>query len=387
MPNTLVIDSDPEFERFVRDRFSGQPGSGGHHLTFVHSDEQALTILNRDNDLDIVIVAIDRPGISGMPLFHRLDKGKSRIPRIALSGGIDLPAIRRAMNDGAADFLIKPVSVADLQSTLDKVFQECERRRETWRTQARLSALQREVDIAAGIQRRILPTGFPHRTGLEMFAWMHPAKEVGGDFYDFFELSGNRLGLVVADVVGKGIPAAFFMAVAHTLIRATGRMESDPAHCIARVNTLLCHRNIPGMLVSVFYAVLDFSSWELVYVNAGHPPPLLIQENDGAIRELDAGGGPLIGIHDQIDYESAGTTLEPGENLFIYTDGLSEAFNPAREQFSSQRLIDSLRRHLPTPAPALAGHVFADVRAFAAGAPQSDDMTGLVIRRLPGTGE
>lgn len=379
MPKTLVIDDDPAFEAFVRARFAGQSG-GGHAVAFVRNDQDALAILNRDNDLDIVVVAIDRPGISGMQLFRQLESGMSRIPRVALSGGIDLPAIRRAMNDGAADFLIKPVSVEDLRSTLDKVYLECERRRETWRTQVRLSALQREVDIAAGIQRRILPDRFPERDGLEMFARMLPAKDVGGDFFDHFELSGNRLGLVVADVVGKGIPAAFFMAVAHTLIRATGRMEPDPARCITRVNTLLCHRNIPGMLVTVFFAVLDCHTWEMTYVNAGHPPPLLV-DGGGAVRSLNSGGGPLIGIHDEITYTAAHTTVQPGETLFVYTDGLSEAFNRDREQFTEERLVAALREHRHQPAPDLAEQVFKAVRRFAADAPQSDDMTSLVVRR------
>ena len=181
MPRTLVIDDDHHLQALIaenrRDDFS-----------FAFSDEEALEILSTDSSIDIALVSIDSDNIGGMGLFRRL-KGerKLRIPRIALTGGSDLQVIRKAMKDGAVDFLTKPVSADDLQATIDKVFQDCEARRKAWRTESELAAIRREIDVAGDLQQRILPRNFPDREDLDVFARTTPAQDIGGDFYDFFE--------------------------------------------------------------------------------------------------------------------------------------------------------------------------------------------------------
>ena len=385
MPKTLVVDDDPQVEALIgeySDTASQTDSPNPHQFILARNDDEAMSALKNADDLDIAAVAIDSDHISGMGLFHKLGDTRVRVPRIALTRGDNLEAIRRAMNEGAVDFLTKPITLEDFTATLDKVFKDCEVRRESWRTEAQLAAIRKEIDIAGDIQKRILPNQFPTRDDLDIYAQVTPAKEMGGDFYDFFEISPGRMGLVVADVSGKGVPAAFFMAVARTLIRATGMAGGAPGECLGHVNNLLFHHNIPGMFVSVFYGILDTSTWEMSFSNGGHPPPYIVPGDGGDIRPLTGGDGVVLGIQEGLEYEQGSLALDKGDALFFYTDGLTEAFDAERNQFSDERLIDYLLTNRSLSAHAMAKNVFAFVNLFTEGAPQSDDITSLVIKRF-----
>ncbi|MBL6931300.1 MAG: SpoIIE family protein phosphatase [Rhodospirillales bacterium] len=376
MPRTLVIDDDHHLQSLITE-------TGSDDFSFAFSDQEALDILSEDHSIDIALVSIDSDKIGGMGLF-RLLKGERRlrIPRIALTGGNDLTVIRNAMKDGAVDFLTKPVSVDDLQATIDKVFQDCEARRKAWRTESELAAIRREIDVAGDLQQRILPSDFPKRDDLDVFARTTPAQDIGGDFYDFFELGPDKLGLIVADVSGKGVPAAFFMAVARTLIRAVALTEHEPGACLEQVNRLLYQHDIPGMFVSVFYGILNTKTWEMAYANGGHLPPYLIPGDGGAIRTLSGGDGVVLGIQDEIPYEQDSVIIDPGGALFFYTDGVTEAFDVNRNQFSDERLTNYLLENRSLSAHALTNNAFAFINLFTGDAPQSDDITSLVIKRF-----
>lgn len=376
MPRTLVIDDDQHLQDVIGEQSAAD-------FVFARTDEQALEILSRDSGIDIAIVSIDSGHIGGMNLFKRL-KGlrRVRIPRIALTGGDDLKVIRGAMNDGAVDFLTKPVSIDDLKATINKVYKDCEARREAWRNEAELSAIRREIDVAGDLQKRILPSVFPKRDDLDVFARTTPAKEIGGDFYDFFEIEPDKIGLIVADVSGKGVPAAFFMAVARTLIRATVFNQPEPGPCLQQVNKLLFQHDIPGMFVSVFYGMLDTKTWEMTYANGGHLPPYLIPGDGGDVIALGGGDGVVLGVQDEIPYEQDTLCIDPGGALFFYTDGVTEAFDVDRNQFSDERLINYLLENRSLSAHALTENVFAFINMFAGDAPQSDDITSLVIKRF-----
>ncbi|NQV46752.1 MAG: SpoIIE family protein phosphatase [Rhodospirillaceae bacterium] len=375
MPKTLVIDDDPHIQSLFQ-------GSTHSAYSFARSDDDALTVLDTIDDIDIAVVAIDSNHIGGMDLFKKLKGKKIRIPRIALTSGNDLGLIRKAMNDGAVDFLTKPVSVDDLNATIDKVYRDCEARRKAWRMESELSAIRREIDIASDIQKRIIPNEFPKRDDMAIFGRTDPAKEIGGDFYDFFDIDQDRMGLVVADVSGKGVPAAFFMAVARTLIRATASIEPEPAPCLEQVNSMLFHHNIPGMFVSVFYGVLDRRQWKMTFANGGHLPPYHIPGDGGAITALGGGDGVVLGVQEGVPYEQGEITLDPGSALFFFTDGLTEAFDVNRNQFSDERLIEYLLTNRSLSAHAMTENVFAFVNMFTGDAPQSDDITSLVIKRF-----
>ncbi|MBI5162371.1 MAG: SpoIIE family protein phosphatase [Magnetospirillum sp.] len=381
MAKTLVIDDDESFVALCREGLSGVPGGEQHSFVFAASDDEALRLMAEEPGLDLAAVSLDSRRISGMAVFKKLTGARLRVPRIAITDHPAMETVRAAIRDGAADFLIKPVSPADLVATLDRVFADCEARRRAWRTEAQLSAIRREIDIAGDLQKRIIPVEFPPHAGLDLAARITPAKDMSGDFYDVFEVAPQRLAIVVADVAGKGIPAAFYMAVARTLIRATAQSGGEPAVVLDRTNRLLCGHDFPGMFVSVFYGVLNTGTWEFTYVNAGHLPPYHIPADGGAVTPLAGGDGVVLGVTEDLPYQQGRLVLGQGDALFFYTDGLTEAFDVDRNQFSDERLIAWLGESRQMPAHALAHDVFASVAAFTKGAEQSDDITSLVIKR------
>lgn len=394
MPKTLVVDDDPATEAMFREALGQREGGdaggagsgGGNELLFATTDEHALDLLRGNKDIDIAVVAIDSKSLSGMEIFRRLEDEDARLPRIALCGRGDLGQLRRALADGASDFLVKPVEGDELTQTLARVYDECQRRRRTWKNEAELAAIRREIEIAADIQRRILPSRFPVVRGLDVFARTVPAKTVGGDFYDVFELGPpGKLGLVIADVSGKGIPAAFYMAVARTLIRATAPGTASPGECLAEVNGLLCRHEMPGMFVSVFYGVLDTGSWRLTFANGGHPPPLLVSPagpGEGLIEALEGGEGTLLGIDEGQAYEEGEVSLAPGDGVFFYTDGLTEAFDFEDNPFGEERLWGCLSATAAGSASDIAGATAAAIADFVGDAAPHDDITSLVIKRV-----
>ena len=385
MPRTLVVDDDPATETMFRDVLGKREAK--KEFLFASSDEDALRLLRDSEDLDVVIIAVDSEKLIGLKLLQELDSKDARLPRIALTSKPDLEQLRQALQEGASDFLVKPVNAEDLRPMLARVYRECERRRMIWRNENELAAIRREIEIAGEIQRRILPSRFPVRAGLDIFARTLQASQMGGDFYDVFVLPSGSLGLVIADVAGKGIPAAFFMAVARTMIRSSALHEPDPAACLEQVNLLLCRHNVPGMFVTVFYAVLDTDNWELTYANAGHPPPLVVEpigpngEGEGLITALEGSEGTVLGVDEEQTYERGSLPLAPGEGVFFFTDGLTEAFEFENNPFGDQRLWGCLSANAGGSASDLAGAVALAIGDFVGDAPQHDDITTLAIKR------
>jgi phosphoserine phosphatase RsbU/P len=240
-----------------------------------------------------------------------------------------------------------------------------------------------EMHAAAEIQQSILPRPLA-RDGLfaavDLHAEMHPAREIGGDFYDFFLIDGDRLAVTVADVSGKGIPAALFMAVSRTVLR-TGERGDDMVRDMEGANRLLSAENAASMFVTAFHGILDLKTGALRYCNAGHNAPYLLRAAGGS-EKLPATGIPF-GIDGDMPYRIAETMLRPGDLLFVYSDGISEAFNPHDEEFGIARLEAALEEMRGQSAAALIGHVLAATAEFAAGAEQSDDITALALVYRP----
>ena len=252
-------------------------------------------------------------------------------------------------------------------------------------TRTRLAALEQELDIARDLQRTFLPQPLPPQPGFDVFGLMESAKEVGGDFFDTFLIDDRRLGIVVADVSGKGVPAALFMAISRTLIKATAISSHSPAHTVSEVNTFLAADNEQMMFVTLFHGVLDIETGVFDYVNAGHNPPYRIGA-DGVPVPLARASGPAIAVMEGIHYEEEQITLAPGDTLFLYTDGVTEAFNPAEEAFGEERLEETLARVHELAAEPLCRAVHEAVIAFEDGADQADDITCFALRFRTGSG-
>jgi phosphoserine phosphatase RsbU/P len=242
--------------------------------------------------------------------------------------------------------------------------------------------LRDELNVARALQSAILPAAFPARAGCEGAARMTPATTMGGDFYDYIELPDGRVGIVMADVSGKGVPAAFFMAVSRTNLRETAIHHPEPGACLARTNEVLCTQNPLDLFVTVFYCVLDPHSGELRYANGGHNPPYVLRAG-GAIEALDGAGGLVLGVMPGVRYPEHTLQLQRGDRLVLFTDGVTEAFNPAEEAYGIDRLIAEIKAHGQGPTAALVDRICGSVTNFAGTAPQSDDITLTVLTWTP----
>ena len=240
--------------------------------------------------------------------------------------------------------------------------------------------IEQDLSTARDIQKSALPRMFPPFPGVDAFdiyASMTAAKYVGGDFYDLCNVDDHKLGFLIADVSGKGIPAALFMMRAKTHISTTMRSGVDLVQAVTQTNAFLCEDNDTFMFVTMWAAILDWDTGELTYVNAGHDIPLL--RHDGQWRWLEDVGGPLLGAMDFSTYDCATVKLDHGDELYLYTDGVTEAMNPADQLFGKGRMVAFLQEHANMCPRELDDAMREEVAAWTDGADQSDDITMLTL--------
>lgn len=250
---------------------------------------------------------------------------------------------------------------------------------EAFRQSMQLANVQQELNIAADMQLSMLPRRWPNQSEFSLWGLMRSAKEVGGDFYDHFPLPGGKIGIVVADVSGKGVPAALFGMVSKTVIRATATSTSiDAGEAIAVANDFMSEDNDGCSFVTTFYAVFDPATGSFTYVNGGHPPPLLVH-SDGTTQFLAMTHGMALGIMDGMSFAQNTIQLRPGDFVIMYTDGVTEAFNAQDEEFTEQRLPPLFVNRPVSDVNAAVERIVAAVDAHANGAPQSDDITCVAL--------
>ncbi len=246
-----------------------------------------------------------------------------------------------------------------------------------------------ELEVATHIQTSILPSvfpAFPERKEFDIYARMTPAKEVGGDFYDFFFVDDDHLALVIADVSGKGVPAALFMVIAKTLIKDRAQLGLSPEGVFEKVNNLLSQSNDEGLFVTAWMGIVEISSGTLTCVNAGHNPPLLAHGGKGFEYLKTRSGFVLAGLEGS-RYRPFTITLESGDTLFLYTDGVTEATDSKNELYGEERLKDALNRNISLKPEKLVNSIKADVDGFVKDAAQFDDITVLAFSYHPEGGD
>jgi sigma-B regulation protein RsbU (phosphoserine phosphatase) len=236
-----------------------------------------------------------------------------------------------------------------------------------------------QMETAKEIQQSFLPEAPPSIEGFEIAALTLPAEQVGGDFYDFIPISSDRWGMVIADVSGKGVPAALFMGLSQALIRAGTADNSTPVHTVQKANDLLINEARSSMFVTVLYAALDSKGKVLHYVNAGHNPPLVFKGGTGEIILLRT-RGIALGVMDDIEFEEKQLKLESNDMLVMYTDGVTEAVNKAQEEFGTERLQQMLLKNNNLTARDFMEKLKNEVLAFSEGQPQFDDITLVVLK-------
>lgn len=275
--------------------------------------------------------------------------------------------------------------VGELAASLIYMEQELRKSiRNLTETTAAKERIESELQIARDIQMSILPKifpPFPDRPEFDLYAMIEPAKEVGGDFYDFFFIDDDCLYFVIGDVSDKGVPASLFMAVTKTLLRAKTAPNMMPDEILAQVNNELCVDNDTNMFVTVFCARLHTRTGSLWYSNGGHNPPYRLSAS-GKVEALERTGGLVLGVMEDTPYQTKQTTLRQGDGLFLYTDGITEAMDTQGNLFSDERLQTCLRQTSGASPRDIIRGVVDEVKRFASTAPQSDDMTALALTYL-----
>lgn len=374
----LIVDDEKDLEILLRQRFRRQVRRGEYELLFAHNGREALEVLGENPDIRLVLSDINMPVMDGLTLLSQLEQVDANVSAVVVSAYGDMANIRTAMNRGAFDFVTKPIDFGDLQVTVEKTLRHIQVLEDALASRDRLVALKQELVVASQVQTSVLPAALPATEHFDVHAEMIPAREIGGDFYDFFSLDEYRMGLVIADVSDKGIPAALFTMVSRVLLKAAARNYESPAACLREVNQLVSQDNDACMFVTLFYAVLDLRDGRLRYCNGGHNPPRLVCR--GEVLEVPASGDIALGIFMEHEFHDHELVLRVGDALFLYTDGITEACNAAEEEFGERRLDQLLQRAADAHVPDLVAQVVHAVEEFAGGVAQFDDMTCLAVR-------
>ena len=376
----LVVDDEPDLQPLMLQRMRRSIRTGKYVFVFAGNGVEALERLREQEDIDMVVSDINMPQMDGLTLLDQIAQLDPNIRSVIISAYGDMKNIRTAMNRGAFDFITKPVDFEDLRITIDRTLEHMARWREALASRDKLVALQNELDIARKMQRAILPTEFPNKPGYRIFGDMEPARNVGGDFFDVIQLKHGRVGLAIADVSDKGVPAALFMMSSRTLLKGAAIGSTEPSAALREVNNMLCEKNESMMFVTLLYGIYDPASGEFTYANAGHNSPVILH-TDKSCSMLPLTDGVAIGVMPGLEYQQKTITLPPGDTLTLYTDGVTEAMNEDKEELGEERFFDILKGASSGEPEAITRAIFDGIKAFAGDAPQSDDITCLTIHR------
>ena len=291
----LVVDDEPDLEPLMLQRMRRSIRAGLYEFVFAHNGVEALQKLNEDEDIDMVLSDINMPQMDGLTLLEQIPYVDPNIRSVIVSAYGDMKNIRTAMNRGAFGFVTKPLDFEDLRVTIDRTLRHLVEWREALSSRDKLVALQNELEVASKMQQSILPTQFPGGPGYQVFGSMEPARNVGGDFFDVVPLENGRVGLAIADVSDKGVPAALFMMSSRTLLKGAAIGVGEPGEVLRETNDLLHEDNKASMFVTLLYTVYDPATGELTYANGGHNPPIVVHA-DGTSTLFPLTGGIALGM-------------------------------------------------------------------------------------------
>lgn len=383
MAKVLMVDDEVDLEPLILQKFRRKIRDGEYEFIFAHNGYEALDMIKKNPDIDMVVSDINMPEMDGLTLLDQLNRNSPHLKAVVVSAYGDMDNIRTAMNRGAFDFVTKPVNFDDLEITMNRTLEHLAMLRSALDARTKLISFNQELNIASKLQQAILPKIFPDVPSFQLYATMQPAAEVGGDFYDFFWLDDQRIGVVMADVSGKGITSGLFMAVSRTHLKAIAPYCYGPGEALTKLNIELSRDNNTAMFVTTFYGILDTKTGEFVYANGGHCPPVILDPK-GDVRLLPMTAGMGLGVWEEAVFDEGNIKLEPGEALFLYTDGVTEAMSPSYEEFGTDRLLECLQQQQMMDSKALIENAVVKVKEFASTAPQSDDITCLALKYIGG---
>jgi len=368
----LVADDQPDVLEALRWLLSGE----GYDPQFVNSTEAVMDRL-RAESFDLLLMDLNytrdtTSGREGLELIPRVRAQDGTLPIVVMTGWGSIDTAVEAMRRGAKSFVQKPWEDVTLLEILAREIAEARAARRRDQKQ------QREVEEASLIQRGLLPTAIPQVGGVQLAVAWQPVYGVGGDCFDTLAFD-QVLGISIADIAGKGLPAALLMSNLQAAVRAFAQESTSPSSICTSVNRLLCRNMAPGRFATFCYARIDVGNGRIRYSNAGHNPPLLVRAN-GDVEKL-SGGGMVLGVFPDIAYEQVELRLQPKDRLIFYTDGISEALDSNGEEYGDDRLAEAAARARSLDATSLKDALLNEVTEFADGKFQ-DDAT-LIVAGLP----
>jgi sigma-B regulation protein RsbU (phosphoserine phosphatase) len=369
LPRVLVADDQPDVLEALRLLLLDD-----YEAEFVTSTSAVLDCV-RAKSYDLLLIDLNyardtTSGREGLELLSQVRDMNASLPVVVMTGWGTIDTAVEAMRRGARSFVQKPWEDTTLLEILQREIEEARAARRRDATQ------QREEEEARLIQRGLLPARLPDIPGYGLAGGWQPASGVGGDCYDVLTFEKNQVGISIADVCGKGLPAALLMSNLQAAVRAFAQETARPHTVCASVNRLLCRNMISGRFVTFCYVRLDGPNRTLSYSIAGHNPPILVHSG-GEVQRL-ASSGTVLGVFPESAYEEQNLRLAPGDRLVLFTDGITEARNPAGDEYDDEGLIASLVTHRALPAAALQQKLFEDALAFARDGFQ-DDATLIVL--------
>lgn len=383
-PRILVVD-DNDDNRFTLTLYLELEGYSD--LSVAENGEQAIAKLT-NHDFDLVLLDVMMPGVDGYQVLTWMKSQRrfTDVPVIMISAADEMSSMIRCIELGAVDYLQKPFNQRLLRARLGSCLGE---KRLRDQINAHLARLEQEIKAARDLQMSMLPQVFPEPTRqfpIDIHGHIQPAREVGGDLYDFFSIDGELLCFFVGDVSGKGMPAALFMARTKSLVRVVTEFMNDrsgsvsPADVVGRVNRELCQNNSDMMFVTLFFGLLKLETGEVWYCNAGHNPPYRIAGE--TVAALDDGKGIMLGVQPEARYQTGMLTLMPGDALYLFSDGVTEAIDATGALFSDDRLEAALYSVRGQSSRAIVETVNDKLRTFVGPVGAFDDITMLALRRV-----
>lgn len=382
----LVVDyHEPDLEVLVRQSFRKKILSNELEFVFSHSGKDALSVLLKDPLIEVVLTDVKMQLEDGRDFLYVLSQMKRYLKMIVLTPYGDIESIRTAMNRGAFDFVTRPINLKELELTIKKTIDQLAKMRAMEKVETALFDIEKELDVAKSIQNSILPHDFnplPEFKTFEIYGTMLAAKRVGGDFFDFFALDNQHLAFTIADVSGKGVPAALFMTMTRGLIRALGQKTGTPLLCFQQLNDLITVENESSMFITAFYGIFNAETGEIEYCNAGHNPPYLISAS-GELQQIGRAEGVALGVtKDNSYFIQNALQLKKKETFLLYTDGVTEAMNINKQLFQESRLEEVLKDNYHLPLEELLKRILTEVQNFSGDREQSDDITLMALRML-----
>ena len=378
MIKILIVDDELDVKSLFVQKFRKKLHSKEWSFIFCQNGREALKVLNQHNDIDLVLSDINMPEMDGLTLLSEIRNNKIDVKTVIISAYGDMKNIRTAMNRGAFDFITKPMDFEDVSATIDKTIKHIEVLKKAVKYQHQLISIHKELEIAKTVQESILPVSSSLTPQCDIFAKIIPAREVGGDFYDFFLIDKTHLSFIIADVSGKGISSAIFAVVNQTLLKSVGSKILSPKVCVESVNHSCSINNKNCMFVTIFYSIFNLVTGQLTYINAGHTIPYKISGN-GKVEGLPVTNDIPLGIKKNFNFQEKSIQLKPGDTICLYTDGITESKNKKQEMFGENRLRQILSKSVGQSIEKTGKKILKSVSDFSENTLQSDDITYLLF--------